>query len=144
MDATPGLEHAQIKISRDGADNISAEVEHMKDGVEGEMVTSTLEQVVVGTDEDGEEITSCIVLEAEPMAKATPGGPHLSANQGTMLALLKDAMPEGLTQADWYEKAREAGIGTSRKATLTDCSLALKDKHLVYEFDGVWKLTHKG
>lgn len=61
-----------------------------------------------------------------------------------MLALLKDAMPEGLAQADWYEQGREAGIGFRRPATLTDCSLALKDKNLVYEFDGVWKLTHKG
>jgi hypothetical protein len=116
----------------------------MKDGPEGETVTSKLEQVVVGEDEDGEEITSCIVLEAEPMAKPAARGPRLSANQGTMLAILKDAMPEGLTQADWYEKAREAGIGNKRKAALTDSRLGLKDKNLVYEFDGVWKLTHKG
>ncbi len=135
---------AEIAIKKDAADNVVATVKKMKDGPAGETVTSRLEQVEVGEDEDGEPITSCVVLEAEPLAKDARGGPRLSPNQGTMLTILKDAMPDGLTQAVWYEKAREAGIGTSRKATLTDCSLALKDKHLVYEFDGVWKLTHKG
>lgn len=135
---------AQIKITRDGAGNIKAEVEHMKDGAEGETVTSRLEQVEVGEDEDSELITSCVMLEAEPLAKAARSGPRLSANQGTMLAILKDAMPEGLTRTDWYEKAREAGIGVKRKATLTDCSLVLKDKKLVFEFEGVWKLINKG
>ena len=117
----------------------------MKDGAEGETVTSKLEQVVVGEDEDGDDITSCVVLPAEHAAAATATrGPKLTPNQNTMLTILKDAMPEGLAQADWYEQGREAGIGFRRPATLTDCSLALKDKNLVYEFDGVWKLTHKG
>ncbi len=136
---------AQIKITRDGDGNIMAVVEHMKDGPEGETVTSTLEQVEVGTDEDGEPITSCVVLEAETATADTSlRGPTLTANHKTMLAILVDAGRAGLTIEEWNIKAREAGIGVKRKATLTDVRLALKTKKLVYEFEDIWKLTSKG
>lgn len=139
-----GAADAQIAVSRAKDGNFMATVECMKDGPDGDTFCSRLEQAVVGKDKDGEEITSCIVLEAEPMARATPDGPRLSANQSTMLAILKDAMPEGLRQSDWYEQARTADIGVKRKATLTDCCLALKEKNLVDEFDGIWKLINRG
>jgi hypothetical protein len=61
-----------------------------------------------------------------------------------MLALLVDAGSTGLKMEEWNTKAREAGVGVRRKATLTDIRLALKAKKLVYEFDGVWKLSFKG
>ena len=37
----------------------------MKDGPEGEVVHSLLEQVVVGTDPDGDDITTCLVIAGE-------------------------------------------------------------------------------
>ena len=82
---------AQIKITRDGAGNITAEVEHMKDGAEGETVTSRLEQVDVGFDEDGEPITSCVVLEAEPVEESQRQR-QISGAKGVALDLLRNAI----------------------------------------------------
>ena len=136
---------AQIKITRDGAEDIIAVVEHMKDGPEGDRVTSTLAQVVVGTDVDGEDITSCVMVEAETAtADTSMRGPTLTANQKTMLAILQDAGAAGLATADWSSQAREAGIAARRKADLFDTRRALEKKNLVYQFEGVWKLTYRG
>jgi hypothetical protein len=60
-----GAVHAQIAVKRDAGDNIITTVEHMKDGPEGEAVASRLEVVEVGIDDDGEPITSCIIVEAD-------------------------------------------------------------------------------
>ena len=134
----------EIKIESEHPNRVTATVIKQKDGPSGHKIYSQWEEVKIGLDDEGDPITSCVLYEADAGAKPTPGGPRLSANQGTMLAILKDAMPEGLTQAEWYEQARAAGIGVKRKATLTDCSLALKEKTLVYEFNDVWKLCHGG
>jgi hypothetical protein len=116
-------------------------VEWMKDGPEGDMIASRLEQVEVGTDDDGEAITSCFVLPAD-VPKATEAGPHLSKNQQTLYQILHAADERGLTLEEWNDKAREAGIGLKRRADLTDCRLALKAKRLVYEHaDDRWAVT---
>jgi hypothetical protein len=56
-----GASDAQIAIRRDGAGLITSAVEWMKDGAEGAETCSRLEVVELGTDEDGEPITSCVV-----------------------------------------------------------------------------------
>jgi RecA-family ATPase len=71
-----GAVDAQIAISRDGVANIVATVERMKDGPEGATIASRLDQVTVGTDEDGDPITSCVTVEAE-QAAAQERGPRL-------------------------------------------------------------------
>jgi hypothetical protein len=53
-----GAVDAQIAVKRDAAGNIVATVEWMKDGAEGEVILSKLDVVDVGTDTDGEPITS--------------------------------------------------------------------------------------
>ena len=58
---------AQIAITRDG-DTVTAEVEKMKDGPEGETIISELLLVRIGTDPDGDPITSRVVVEGH----ATP------------------------------------------------------------------------
>jgi hypothetical protein len=60
-----GTADAQLAVKRDVLNNVVVTVECMKDGPEGETITSHLEVVEVGTDEDGEPITSCIVVEAD-------------------------------------------------------------------------------
>ena len=69
-----GAVEAQLKVSRNVAGHFIVEVEFMKDGAEGATVASQLEPVTVGKDEDGDEITSCIVREVEdtPMPKEKP------------------------------------------------------------------------
>ena len=63
-----GAADAQIAVRRDAADNIIALVEFMKDGPQGDEIVSRLEQVAVGTDDDGDAITSCVIQPAERAA----------------------------------------------------------------------------
>lgn len=86
---------AQIAVKRDGAGRIIATVEYMKDGSEGATITSQLVVVKVGKDEDGEEITSCIVEPAEAEEESSTTKRRLSPAQTRALALLKEAIITG-------------------------------------------------
>ena len=67
-----GAVDAQLAVKRDANGNIIVTVEWMKDGEsEGDTIASRLEVVEVGTDEDGEAITSCIVVPSEITATTT-------------------------------------------------------------------------
>src|SRR5262249_17521143 len=55
-----GAADAQIAVVRNEAGIITATVEFMKDGEQGIFVPSKLEIVTVGTDDDGNDIASCI------------------------------------------------------------------------------------
>ena len=82
-------------VKRDEAGRIIATVEYMKDGPEGDEIVSRLEVVEVGTDEDGDAITSCIIEETDAgPAKASQTKP-LSAAQGRALQLLVEAIDRG-------------------------------------------------
>jgi hypothetical protein len=78
-----GTVEAQIAVKRDEANNIVSLVEEMKDGPDGAQITSRLESVEVGTDEDGEKITSCVVVPVE--------GAPLSAQRPAKVKPLKGA-----------------------------------------------------
>jgi hypothetical protein len=58
-----GAVDAQISVKRDAAGNVVVEVEAMKDGAEGATFVSALQVITVGTDDDGQEITSCAIVE---------------------------------------------------------------------------------
>jgi hypothetical protein len=60
-----GAVDAQIAVKRDAADNIIATVELMKDGPQGEEFASRLEVVEIGLDDDGDRITSCVIVPVE-------------------------------------------------------------------------------
>jgi AAA domain len=66
-----GAVDAQLAVKRDTADNIVVTVERMKDGPEGDQIVSRLEVVDVGTDADGDTISSCSVKPAEASAPQT-------------------------------------------------------------------------
>ncbi len=129
----------QIAVKRDVSGAIIAKLEWAKDGPEGDEIFSRLERVEVGTDEDGETITSCVVVEAEPAKTDTTR--KLTKNQATMLGLLDDFGPAGATIEDWNAAAREEGLGTTRKADLRDSRKALKDKRLVHTANDRWYTT---
>lgn len=57
-----GTVDVQLSAARDSRDNIIITVEYMKDGAEGESWASRLEVVEVGEDEDGDTVTSCVVV----------------------------------------------------------------------------------
>ncbi len=57
-----GAVDAQLAVKRDTLGNVVTKVEWMKDGPEGDTVVSRLEAVEVGIDQDGDPITSCVVV----------------------------------------------------------------------------------
>jgi hypothetical protein len=64
-----GAVDAQLACRRAG-DTVSVEVEWMKDGPEGESITSRLEVVQVDIDADGDPITSCVLVPADAAGAA--------------------------------------------------------------------------
>jgi hypothetical protein len=61
-----GAVDAQIAVSRDEAtDKLVSKVEWMKDGTEGDVIASRLQVAELGPDEDGQPITSCVIVPAE-------------------------------------------------------------------------------
>jgi hypothetical protein len=129
-----GAADAQLSVKRDGAGTILVTVECRKDGQEGEAVASKLESVEVGSDEDGEPITSCVIVPAEMSAVSVPRT-RMTANQQTMLTLLGTGP---ISTEEWNTRAREAGIGIKRKADLYDIRNALHRMGLVYEGVNGW------
>ena len=70
----------------------------MKDGgSEGEVVTSRLEMVEVGTDADGEPVTSCVVLPAVAVTMPERAA-KLPKNQHTLFGILKEGGAAGETR----------------------------------------------
>ena len=88
-----GAADAQLAVKRDGGGTIFVTVEFMKDGTEGDSIASRLESVEIGTDEDGEPITSCVVVESEAnCAKAPKRGKSLSKSAQIALKALQLAV----------------------------------------------------
>jgi hypothetical protein len=89
--ALAGAVDAQLAVKRDGSNNIVVNVEHMKDGPEGDTLTSALERVVLGKDDDGDEISSCVVVSAEPAPRSATNR-RLSDKQKLAMAALDEAL----------------------------------------------------
>ena len=70
-----GAVEAQLAVKRDALGNVTVKVEHMKDGPEGAEIVSRLEPVELGADDDGDTITTCIVVPGEGGAARTQGQP---------------------------------------------------------------------
>jgi hypothetical protein len=134
---------AQLSVKRDGSENIIVEVQFMKDGRQGDRIASRLEEIVVGIDEDGEEITSCVIEPVEIKENTEAGDPRLTKNQRTMFTILHEAGERGLTTEAWNERTREAGIGTKRRADLTDIRAVLKAKGFIRQTATGWAVNHQ-
>src|SRR5262249_39876916 len=85
-----GAVEAQLAVKRDDANNVIVTVEAMKDGAEGTIVASRLEVEEVGTDEDGDIITSCVVVPTEAQQTTIRHKP--STKQRLALDALTDAV----------------------------------------------------
>ena len=125
-----GALNAQVAIKRDTADNVVAAVELMKDGPQGDEFASRLEVVEIGIDDDGDNITSCVVAPVEslqPSRGQIP--PKLTKGAKIALAALSEAIDEcgevppasnhipqnvkTVTVAQWRTYATMRGICTS-------------------------------
>ena len=94
---------AQLSVKRDHSQNVIVELECAKDGPQGDRIASRLEPVTVGEDEDGEAITSCVIVPTEITARQDAGEPRLTKNQKTMFSILYDAGERGLSTEAWNE-----------------------------------------
>lgn len=87
-----GAVEAQLAVKRDALGNVTVRVEHMKDGPEGAEIVSRLEPVEVGADDDGDPITTCVVLPVEGMA--VKGKPKLSSTAEAGLRALHECLAD--------------------------------------------------
>jgi hypothetical protein len=90
-----GAIDAQIAVARDPSSNVVATVERMKDGMEGETVVSRLEQAEIGCDEDGDPLTSCVIVPVH--GEAIPAPKLVALPKSARLALR--ALDEALVDA---------------------------------------------
>jgi|SRR5215216_5089485 hypothetical protein len=82
-----GAVDVQLAVKRDGDGHVVMTVEYMKDGPEGDVIASTLEQVEVGIDEDGDPITSCVVVPADRPASQSKDRKLSPVNEAGLRAL---------------------------------------------------------
>ena len=137
-----GAVEFQLKVWKDGSGNICTEVEWLKEGEEGEVLISRLEQVEVGLDRNSHAITSCVVVPSEAR-KPQAAERGLTGNLKTMFTILHDAGASGLSTHEWNQRAKKLDIGVKRAASLYDARTALKEKGLVYEGgDERWFVKH--
>jgi AAA domain len=108
------------------------------DGEEGQRVSFTLKSIELHRDpETGLVTTAPVVVPALDPPVITANSAKLTPNQATMLSILQ-AAKRPLSIEEWNERAREAGIGTKRKADLYDCREALLRKGLIYQGGNGW------
>lgn len=88
-----GAADAQHAVRRkDG--NIVVTVEWMKDGPEGDQIISTLERVDLGTDTDGEPISSCVIVPVENCTERETQERKVKGAKKIALDLLRKAIDD--------------------------------------------------
>jgi len=139
--ALPGDSDTQIQISRVDETRV-ATVTKANDRPEGELLRYEGEVFQFGLDEDGDPTETFILSRKiiNPLPTG-PSEPKLTKNQQTMFSLLYDARPAGLTLDQWNDRAREVGIGKGRRSDLYDIRSVLKDRGLIREYAGMWKVA---
>jgi len=159
-----GAVDAQLAVKRDAADLIVVTTEWMKDGLEGDIVTSRLEVVDVGTDEDGETISSCVVVPVQ--AGLSGASDNLKGAVKVALDALREAIAEAGEQAPasnhippgtrttridvWrrYCDAKmiaETDKPDSKRKAFVRAAKRLQDLHIIGVWnDEVWIVGHTG
>ena len=124
-----GAIDAQIAIKRDAADNIIATVELMKDGPQGDEFASRLEVAELGLDDDGDKITSCVIVPVEGLAPQKDKPKKLPAAAAKALKALHETIDDAgiipphdfyippatraVTVEEWRDHAFRRGISGS-------------------------------
>jgi hypothetical protein len=154
-----GAVDAQIAVRRDAAGNVVATVEWMKDGPEGDTIVSRLEPVDVGTDQDGDKITSCVVVPADASEVRAATNRKLSDRQRLALDALAEradrgkppppsfGLPDGLIAVsvdDWRAELYSRGVldrdAKSPREDFRRVKSSLQARGLIGERDGlVWR-----
>ncbi len=123
----------------------TATVTKANDMPEGPLFSFKSDLHEFGIDEDGDPI-AVNVVSSEPISQSESKlrEPRLKPNQRTVFAILQGAGPAGLTLEDWNGQAKEVGIGTNRKADLTDIREVLLSNRLIRTYGGRWHVVHEG
>jgi AAA domain len=122
----------------------TATVTKANDMPEGPLFSFKSELHEFGTDEDGDPITVNVVSdEMVDAVRSAPHEPKLKPNQKTVFAILHSAGAAGLTLENWNSQAKEAGIGTNRKADLTDIRNTLLSKGMIRSYGDRWRVVHE-
>ena len=86
-----GADDVEISVAKDASGLITVAVDLMKDGPVGAPFGCRLEGIAVGTDDDGDPITSCVVI---PTAAGKTAGIQLTANQARFVDILREAIAD--------------------------------------------------
>ena len=154
-----GAVDTQIAIKRDSNDIIIATVEKCKDDAEGAQEFSRLEAITVGTDADGDPITSCVVNAAEPSDASQVAGRKLGPKLREAREILHDAIarsgeelpPEVRTHVPQsvrsgvrkklYKKHLDDRGNVSNRQQRSNRITDMKNKNLMGEYKGfVWPI----
>lgn len=131
-------------VAGSGSGPRTCTLDKSNDAIEGAQISFTFHSVELSRDELGTVTTAPVILQADtPASTGSATGSKLSANQQSMLNILDDAGPSGMTIEDWNDRARAEGLGVTRRMSLMDYRKALKDKKLIHEYAGRWHLSHK-
>jgi hypothetical protein len=152
-----GAVDAQIAVKRDAADNIIVTVEWMKDGPEGQEIVSKLLPVEVGSDVDGDALTSCVVIPIENADASRPATKLTRMPKTAQIALraLKEAIdecgetapasnhiPPGVRATSlerWRDYSYRRGISPSEKPRARQAAFQRASQHLVgIEAVAIW------
>jgi AAA domain len=87
-----GAVDGDILAEKDASNNVCTEVKNMRDGANGAQTCSRLEVVEVGRDDNGEPITSCVIVEAASGQDAKRLRPKLSPHLQITLDILRDTL----------------------------------------------------
>ena len=151
-----GALDVQVAVKRDTSDNIIATVELMKDGSQGDEFASRLEIVDVGLDDDGDKISSCIIVPVDGQqpsrdsksAKLTKGAKialsalHEAIGECGEVPPTSNHIPDGVkavTIDQWRDYAYRRGISTSDKESAARMAFARASECLIAARKvGVW------
>ena len=131
---------AQLSVKRSPDDRIVVEVEWMRDGPEGERLLSRLTPVEVGTDSEGDPITSCIVEPSDDLPAAVPVASSRQS-AAALEALDAAAGADGSAQQPvWREELCRRGVinrnATGYRMTFKRLKDRLIETHQIIEQDG--------
>jgi hypothetical protein len=91
---------AAIEVKRDG-DYRSWKVAKSKDGEDGKEFPFALHRVVLGEDEDGEEITSCVIEPGEASTTGRKLSPGLARALDSLISAIAAGDGEDIALEDW-------------------------------------------
>jgi len=143
-----------LEVTRDGDDTRLVHVRKVKDGTDGETFPFRLEVVDLGKDEDGDFVTSCVLIESEcgtaaerSLTKSQRGwledlkGIFSEDKQGELVtplpgmvpvrALTRDVIREGLTKRGRFKPNTDGTMTGKDRERLRAALKRLKDKQKI-------------